>query len=667
MTSPIWHLSSALSGAVGLAACLLVASSPGPAAAQTSTEAQAVDGTRRDGQLQDAPGPAPPTSLPMPPLIAPTQAPDDGEDGEGPGVVIETDAPEAGGTETASEPEVAVLPIPAIWAPIPRDEQGQSAYGLYLGGRYLVGRGPEVEGDALAGAAALANALALTPEQPMLAEQAFVAALLAGDLDAALVSQPGLGTASPILAGAGRLVQAVVDLERGEARRAIRLLRERPIDPPHESAALLVQPWIAAAARDWEMAFLVPPEIDNPLVRVMRLHRAQILESRRRFDEAEIEYSGLAQASDSQPAFRAAYGEFLERRGRREEALALYAAAPTRDVRNPLLLSARSRLESRGRAPRLPTYRQGASRALLLASSLAQEMRASQFAAVYSRLALELTPDNEHRLHYAEALASARLHGSARDVLAQISTAQPLIYIDAQAQLGESLARAGRQDEALLAYQRAVAALPASVPANLALASQLVSMERNEEALALLEGPTLASTPQTGFLRFLRGAVYEGLGLKEKAETELLAAVTAQPENPMYLNYLGYLWVDSGTRVDEGAALISRAFNALPTDGNIQDSLGWAQYRQGRFEEAVETLEGAVAKEPANAEINDHLGDAYWQVGRRREAGFQWRRVLTLEPDAERRARVERKLVEGLQGVDAAGSPSKPASGADTI
>jgi Flp pilus assembly protein TadD len=76
--------------------------------------------------------------------------------------------------------------------------------------------------------------------------------------------------------------------------------------------------------------------------------------------------------------------------------------------------------------------------------------------------------------------------------------------------------------------------------------------------------------------------------------------------------------------------------------------MGWALYRQGRFETAVAILEDAVTKEPANAEINDHLGDAYWQVGRTREARWQWSRVLTLEPDDERRAEVEQKLANGL-------------------
>ena len=179
-------------------------------------------------------------------------------------------------------------------------------------------------------------------------------------------------------------------------------------------------------------------------------------------------------------------------------------------------------------------------------------------------------------------------------------------------------------------------------------AGQLLQLERYDDALALLNGPLLATDTQSADVRFMRGAAYESLGRVPEAEAELWAALQDQPNEPSYLNYLGYLWVDSGTRVAEGAEMIGRAHAAEPEDGNIQDSLGWAQYRQGQFDTAVETLEQAVAKEPANAEINDHLGDAYWQVGRRREAGFQWNRVLTLDPDDERRAEVERKLTEGL-------------------
>lgn len=154
----------------------------------------------------------------------------------------------------------------------------------------------------------------------------------------------------------------------------------------------------------------------------------------------------------------------------------------------------------------------------------------------------------------------------------------------------------------------------------------------------------------------MRGAAYEELGRIPEAEAELWAALQARPDDPTFLNYLGYLWVDSGTRVSEGAEMIARAHAADPEDGNIQDSLGWSQYRQGQYAVAVDTLEEAVAKEPANAEINDHLGDAYWQVGRQREAQFQWARVLTLDPDAERRSEVEKKIADGL-------TPPEPVGG----
>lgn len=597
-------------------------------------------------------GAKPPSSgqpAPMPPLIAPTPTSEEGEDGEEPGLEVDTDAPPA---------EPAIVAIPPVWAPSPRDAEGRTAYGLYLGGRYLTMRGTEVEGAAEVGATTLVEARSLTPEQPSVSEQAFVAALLAGDLDAALRSLPQGEGVSPTLSGAGRLVQAVMDFDRGRPRDAVALLKARPIDPPHATAALLVQPWIAAAARDWDFALMRPPEGPGVLFQVMRLQRAQLLEGRRRRDEAEAEYKTLVTSANSQPAFRIAYGEFLERNRRRDEAVALYAAASPAEAANPGVIAARARAASGGRPPRLMTPRQGASRALLLATSLAQELRAHQFAAVYSRLSLQISPDDVHRLQYADALTKARLEAQAREVLASISPADPTLYTSAQAQMADSLARADRPEEAVAAYRRAVEASPESVGARLALAGQLVALKQHEEALGLLESPQLSGADQGGFVRFLRGAAYEGLGRTTEAEAELQAAVAAQPSNAMYLNFLGYLWVDSGLKVDEGAAMIARAFNAQPNDGNIQDSLGWAQYRQGKFDEAVVNLEAAVAKEPANAEINDHLGDVYWRVGRRREAGFQWARVLTLEPDAERKAGVEKKLAEGLPAAEPAPAAS---------
>ena len=54
------------------------------------------------------------------------------------------------------------------------------------------------------------------------------------------------------------------------------------------------------------------------------------------------------------------------------------------------------------------------------------------------------------------------------------------------------------------------------------------------------------------------------------------------------LNYLGYSWVDMGLNLDEAMGMIRKAVELRPNDGFIVDSLGWAHYRLGEYDEAVD-------------------------------------------------------------------------------
>ena len=102
-----------------------------------------------------------------------------------------------------------------------------------------------------------------------------------------------------------------------------------------------------------------------------------------------------------------------------------------------------------------------------------------------------------------------------------------------------------------------------------------------------------------------------------------------------------------GERLAEALGMVERAVAANPQSGAMIDSLGWAHYRLGDYKKSVDLLEQAVELEAGDPEINNHLGDAYWRVGRRIEAEYQWRRVLTLDPDAKIKADVEAKLASG--------------------
>ena len=147
---------------------------------------------------------------------------------------------------------------------------------------------------------------------------------------------------------------------------------------------------------------------------------------------------------------------------------------------------------------------------------------------------------------------------------------------------------------------------------------------------------------------YARGTAYERLKKWPAAEADLKRALAMAPDQPLILNYLGYSWVDQGKHLKDGMRLIEKAVQLKPDDGYIVDSLGWAHYKLGNYAESVRFLERAVELKPQDPVLNDHLGDALWRVGREREAKFQWDQSLTLDPEPEEMEKIKKKLAEGM-------------------
>ena len=370
-----------------------------------------------------------------PPVAAPTVAPP-----PVPLIVV------GEGAETAAP---TIEAIPRVWAPAPRDGEGRTAYGLYLAGRSALSRGEAEEG-----ATYLSAVESLTPEQPTVRDQAFTASLLAGDLDVAARIAPDPATATPVIAEAGALVSVVQTFVAGDAAAANAALKARPILAPHARAAALIGPWVAAAAGDWDTALAEPNPTGDPITVLFgRFHHAQLLEHRRRFDEAEAGLHDLAFDSRAAPLFRAAYGEFLERRGKRDEALAFYDSTLASGSQDPAIVSARSRVVSRGRAPALADFRDGAARALIIAARQAGSEGANEFAVVYLRLSLNLQREPDTLYLLGQTLAQANLDTASRAILSQVPRSNPPLYAGAQVLIGLGLAEDQKLDEALAAFQ----------------------------------------------------------------------------------------------------------------------------------------------------------------------------------------------------------------------
>ncbi len=106
-----------------------------------------------------------------------------------------------------------------------------------------------------------------------------------------------------------------------------------------------------------------------------------------------------------------------------------------------------------------------------------------------------------------------------------------------------------------------------------------------------------------------------------------------EPDNAPALNYLGYMYADSGVRLDESLKLIERALKQEPQNGAYLDSYGWALFRLGRFREAEEQIRRAIDFLKADSTLYEHLGDILAAQGRHEEARQQWRESLKLQPN----------------------------------
>lgn len=128
------------------------------------------------------------------------------------------------------------------------------------------------------------------------------------------------------------------------------------------------------------------------------------------------------------------------------------------------------------------------------------------------------------------------------------------------------------------------------------------------------------------------------------------------PDDVGVNNDLGYLYADQNKNLEQAEKMIRVAVAAQPDNPAYLDSLGWVLFRLGRLEEAVVELKKA-SSDPAyrDATILEHLGDVYAAMQQLDEAKATWREALKTEQDSKRR---DVAIISRLEGK--LGEPSLP-------
>jgi tetratricopeptide (TPR) repeat protein len=135
-------------------------------------------------------------------------------------------------------------------------------------------------------------------------------------------------------------------------------------------------------------------------------------------------------------------------------------------------------------------------------------------------------------------------------------------------------------------------------------------------------------------LLFTSVLLHDALDDMEGSEQKLRRIIALEPDDARALNHLGYMLADRTTRFEEALELIERAITLSPDDPAIIDSLAWAQYKLGRYEEALVNLRRAFAVFPDH-EVASHLGEVLWVSGQRDEALEVWTDALEDTPDSD--------------------------------
>ena len=539
---------------------------------------------------------------------------------------------------------------------VPAGAQSAQADGTQtLSGNYLAGRTASGQHDDDLASGYLKRALALDANNPVLVERVFLLELSDGNVAGAE------NFAQRVLASnsqhrMARFVEGLRDFRShrfGEAQHNFAIASYTPVG---ELTAALLSAWSYAGQGELAPALKQLDKLDSnqSFANFKTLHTALISDYLGNSIRAEAAYAKARQQVGTSLRVVQAYGNFLSRYNRFEEAVKLYQGFLDGDD-NPLVKAALADAQARKKPqPFIASAQAGAGEALFSMASAMTDDQSVDVGLLYAQLALALPADKPVTYTLlGDIYETLKLPEKAIAAYDKVPAVSPL-RINADMEIAVNLQRLDKKDEARAKLEAIVARDPKNYNALVTLGNLHRSNATFDRAAAVYDRAiALLDPPQKENWRvfYYNGISYERQDQWDKAEKLFRRALELSPEEAMVLNYLGYSLVDKKRDLPEALSMIKKAVDLKPNDGYIVDSLGWAYYQLGDYEQAMTNCERATDLLPSDPIIGEHLGDVYWRVGRKLEAKFQWQHAKDNKPEANDLKRIEGKLKDGIADV----------------
>ena len=530
-------------------------------------------------------------------------------------------------------------------------------------GSYLAGGVAQRDHDYAGAAEYLERALKDDPDNLELTRRAFLLRLSAGQMDRANELARRLVTLDPS-AGLASLVLLAAQEKAGDEAGAAAAAERLSTDGLLRFSTPLVVAWTRAGQHDAKGALEALDRLDRTrgFEQLKTFHLALIEDFLGQTEAASAAYKKII-AGAERLNWRSAdmAGRFYERHGQPAEAKAIYERFAKENPGSAELVAPALQRIAAGTIPPpvVDGVKDGLAEALFDIASVLNQRDTEDLSLIYAQISLELEPKHGlARLLVAEIADSQDRLQDALVTYRSIDPSSPFAW-QARLRAAEVLDQLDRTDEAVTELNKMAAERPNSAEPLIELGDILRGRNRFSEAVTAYDG-AIARIPKIEArhwaLFYSRGIALERSNQWPRAEADFQHALELQPDQPLVLNYLGYSWVEKGEHLDQALKMIERAVELRPTDGYIVDSLGWAYFQLGHYQEAALYLEHALELLPQDPTINDHLGDAYWRAGRESEARYQWRRALQFKPEADQVKTIEAKLDKGLNAPPPAGA-----------
>jgi len=128
----------------------------------------------------------------------------------------------------------------------------------------------------------------------------------------------------------------------------------------------------------------------------------------------------------------------------------------------------------------------------------------------------------------------------------------------------------------------------------------------------------VADHPDDNTVRLALAGVYMKSARKQQAIVEYERILAEQPDNPLVLNNLAWLYFETGDT--RALNLAEGAYKAAPQRPAIADTYGWLLVQAGNVEHGISLLRNAAERMQDNPEVQYHLGVALARAGDKTEA-----------------------------------------------